>query len=69
MFRNKSTNVILIITTLLFSVKWVLSFYFFKESLSVKIIFESVMDDQSIFSVSIIFILKYIRHLIATIRS
>ena len=44
MFRNKSTNIILIITTLLFSVKWVLSFYFFKESLAVKIIFESVAD-------------------------
>ena len=44
MFRNKSTNIILIITTLLFSVKWLLSFYFFKESLSVKIIFESVTD-------------------------
>ena len=44
MFQNKSTNTILIITTLLFSVKWFLSFYFFKESLSVKIIFESVTD-------------------------
>ena len=44
MFRNKFTNIILIITTLLFSVKWVLSFYFFKESLAVKIIFESVAD-------------------------
>jgi hypothetical protein len=44
MFRNKSINIILIITTLLFSVKWVLSFYFFKESLAVKIIFESVAD-------------------------
>ena len=44
MFRNKHTNIILIITTLLFSVKWVLSFYFFKESLAVKIIFESVAD-------------------------
>ena len=44
MFQNKSINIILIITTLLFSVKWVLSFYFFKESLSVKIIFESVLD-------------------------
>jgi hypothetical protein len=44
MFRNRSTNIILIITTLLFSVKWVLSFYFFKENLVVKIIFESVGD-------------------------
>jgi len=44
MFRNKPTNIILIITTLLFSVKWVSSFYFFKESLAVKIIFESVAD-------------------------
>ena len=44
MLRNKSINIILIITTLLFSVKWVLSFYFFKESLAVKIIFESVAD-------------------------
>jgi len=44
MFRNKSTNFILIITALLFSVKWVLSFYFFKESLAVKVIFESVAD-------------------------
>jgi hypothetical protein len=44
MFRNKSINFILIITTLLFSVKWVLSFYFFKESLAVKVIFESVAD-------------------------
>jgi hypothetical protein len=44
MFRNKFTNIILIITTLLFSVKWVLSFYFFEESLSVRIIFESVAD-------------------------
>ena len=44
MFRNKSINIILIITTLLFSVKWVLSFYFFEENLSVRIIFESVTD-------------------------
>jgi hypothetical protein len=44
MFQNKSINIILIISVLLFSIKWVLSFYFFKESLSVKIIFESVTD-------------------------
>ena len=44
MFRNKPTNTILIIATLLFSFKWFLSFYFFKESLLVKIIFESVTD-------------------------
>ena len=44
MFVNKNTAIILIISTILFSVKWILSFYFFKESLSVRIIFESVTD-------------------------
>ena len=44
MFRNKNTTTILIISTILFSVKWILSFYFFKESLSIRIIFESVTD-------------------------
>ena len=55
MFRNKSTNIILIITTLLFSVKWVLSFYFFEENLSVRIIFESVTDGH--------FYYPFIKHL------
>ena len=44
MFGNKNTITILIISTILFSVKWILSFYFFKESLSIRIIFESVSD-------------------------
>jgi len=44
MFRNKNTTTILIISTILFSVKWILSFYFFKENLLVRIIFESVSD-------------------------
>jgi len=44
MFRNKYTATILIISTILFSVKWILSYYFFKESLSIRIIFESVTD-------------------------
>ncbi len=44
MLRNKNINTILIISILLFSIKWILSFYFFKENLSVRIIFESVTD-------------------------
>ena len=44
MFVNKNTATILIISTILFSVKWILSFYFFKENLSIRIIFESVYD-------------------------
>ena len=44
MLRNKNINTILIISIFLFSIKWILSFYFFKENLSVKIIFESVSD-------------------------
>ena len=44
MFRNKNINTILIISIFLFSVKWILSFYFFKENLPVRIIFESVAD-------------------------
>ena len=44
MFKNKNINTLLIISLFLFSIKWILSFYFFKESLSVRIIFESVTD-------------------------
>ena len=44
MLRNKNINTILIISIFLFSIKWILSFYFFKENLSVRIIFESVTD-------------------------
>ena len=44
MFVNKNTATLLIISTILFSVKWILSFYFFKENLSNRIIFESVAD-------------------------
>ena len=44
MFKNKNAATILIISTILFSVKWILSFYFFKENLSNRIIFESVAD-------------------------
>ena len=44
MFVNKNTTTILIISAILFSIKWILSFYFFKESLSIRIIFESVSD-------------------------
>ena len=44
MFVNKNTAIILIISTILFSIKWILSFYFFNESLSIRIIFESVSD-------------------------
>ena len=43
-FRNKNINKILILSIFLFSIKWILSFYFFRESLPVKIIFESVGD-------------------------
>ena len=46
MFRNKNINTILIISIFLFSVKWILSFYFFKENLPVRIIFESVTDGK-----------------------
>ena len=41
MFKNKYINTILIISFFLFSIKWILSFYFFKENLLVRIIFES----------------------------
>ena len=44
MFKNKDINTILILSISLFLVKWILSFYFFKESLLVKIIFESTLD-------------------------
>ena len=44
MIRNKNIYILLIISIFLFSVKWILSFYFFKENLSVRIIFESVTD-------------------------
>ncbi len=44
MFKNKNINTILIISIFLFSVKWILSFYYFNEDLSVRIIFESVQD-------------------------
>ena len=46
MFRNKNINTILIISIFLFSVKWILSFYFFEEDLLVRIIFESVTDGK-----------------------
>ena len=44
MFKNKSINTIFILSIFLFSIKWILSFYFFKENLSVRIIFESTSD-------------------------
>ena len=44
MLKNKNINTILLISIFLFSIKWILSFYFFKENLSVRIIFESVAD-------------------------
>ncbi len=43
-FKNKNINKILILSILLFSTKWILSFYFFDEKLSVRIIFENVGD-------------------------
>lgn len=43
-FKNENINKILILSIFLFSIKWILSFYFFNESLSVRIIFESVGD-------------------------
>jgi hypothetical protein len=44
LFRNKNINKILILSISLFLSKWILSFYFFNENLSVKIIFENVGD-------------------------
>ncbi len=44
LFRNKNINKLLIISIFLFSIKWILSFYYFDEHLSVRIIFESVAD-------------------------
>ena len=41
MFKNKNINIILILSIFLFSIKWILSFYFFKENLLTRIIFES----------------------------
>ena len=46
MFKNKYINTILIISFFLFSIKWILSFYFFKENLLVRIIFESAGDGR-----------------------
>ena len=44
LFRNKNINKILILSISLFLSKWIFSFYFFNENLSVRIIFESVAD-------------------------
>ncbi len=49
MFKNKNINTILIISIFLFSIKWILSFYFYNESLSVKIIFDSGRDGETYF--------------------
>ena len=48
MFKNKNINTILIISIFLFSIKWILSFYFFKENLSVRIIFDGVTGNFNI---------------------
>ena len=44
LFRNKNIKKILILSISLFLSKWIFSFYFFSENLSVRIIFESVAD-------------------------
>ena len=49
MFKNKDINTILILSIFLFSIKWILSFYFYNESLSVKIIFDSGRDGELYF--------------------
>ncbi len=49
MFKNKHINTILIISLFLFSIKWILSFYFYNESLSAKIIFDSGRDGEVYF--------------------
>ena len=49
MILNKNLNFLFIISILLFFSRWILSFYFFHESLDVKIIFESVTDGKYYF--------------------
>jgi len=49
MLKNKDINTILILSIFLFSIKWILSFYFFSEYLSVKIIFDSGRDGEAYF--------------------
>ena len=45
-FKNENINKILILSIFLFLIKWILSFYYFNESISVKIIYESLGDGQ-----------------------
>ena len=49
MFKNKDINTILILSIVLFSIKWIISFYFYNESLSVKIIYDSGRDGEVYF--------------------
>ena len=46
MASNKNLFSLIIIAILLFLSKWIISFYFFPESLDVKTIFESVKDEK-----------------------
>ena len=49
MLKNKNINIILILSLILFSIRWILSLYIFDENLSVKIIHESVLDGYAYF--------------------
>ncbi len=49
MLKNKNINTILLLSILLFSIKWVVSFYFYDESLSVRLIFDSGRDGEQYF--------------------
>lgn len=44
MYFKKSTFLIIILSIILFSSKWLLSYYFFKDDLSIKVIFDSSSD-------------------------
>ena len=46
MLLNKKIYLIFFLSILLFLSKWIFSFYFFNETLDVKIIFESVTDGK-----------------------
>ena len=49
MSKNRNINTILFLSILLFSIKWILSFYFYDEALSVRIIFDSGPDGEQYF--------------------
>ena len=58
MASNKNLFSLIIIAILLFLSKWIISFYFFPESLDVKTIFESVKDGKYYFP-----LIKYLAEL------